>query len=210
MLGVIDYGGGNIQSVRNALTALKADFLEINSSQRLDDVSALVFPGQGAFGDSMAALWERGLVEPLRKWLRADRPFFGICIGYQVLFESSEEEPGVEGLGVFPGRVVRFPSDQGLKIPHMGWNHARIVAEDVRLWDGLGTDPYFYFVHSYYPAPAERAIIATTTSYGPVEFASSIQSGQVLATQFHPEKSQDNGLKLLGNFVARHRVKLPH
>ena len=123
MLGVIDYGGGNIQSVRNALAALEADFVEINNPQRLGDVSALVFPGQGAFGDSMAALRERGLVEPLRQWLRADRPFFGICIGYQVLFESSEEQPGVEGLGVFPGQVVKFPSDQGLKIPHMGWNH---------------------------------------------------------------------------------------
>ena len=205
MLGVIDYGGGNIQSVRNALTALKADFIEVNSPQRLHDVSALVFPGQGAFGDSMAALHERQLVEPLREWLRADRPFFGICIGYQVLFESSEEQPGVEGLGVFPGRVVKFLPEPGVKIPHMGWNRAEIVAADPRPWEGLGAAPYFYFVHSYYPAPEDPTLVATTTEYGSIRFASGIQRGQVQATQFHPEKSQANGLKLLGNFTAQHR-----
>lgn len=203
-LGVVDYGGGNIQSVRNALTALKAEFIEINSPERLSDVSALVFPGQGAFGDSMNALHERKLVEPLREWLKNDRPFFGICIGYQVLFESSEEQPGVEGLGVFPGKVVKFADAPGLKIPHMGWNTARISNPTNPLWTGLGDHPFFYFVHSYYPAPENPAIVATHTSYGETTFASSVQHGNVQATQFHPEKSQANGLRLLGNFVSIH------
>lgn len=203
-LGVVDYGGGNIQSVRNALTALEAEYVEINSPDRLSDVTALVFPGQGAFGDSMAALHERKLVDPLREWLKQDRPFFGICIGYQVLFETSEEQPGVEGLGVFPGKVVKFTDAPGLKIPHMGWNTAHIVGEDQRPWAGLGSDPFFYFVHSFYPAPADQSIIATETTYGASSFASSVQRGNILATQFHPEKSQANGLRLMGNFVSHY------
>jgi glutamine amidotransferase len=205
VLGIVDYGGGNIQSVRNALAACDAEFIEISRPEQLADVTALIFPGQGAFGDSMQALHSRGLVEPLRDWLRADRPFFGICIGYQVLFESSEEEPGVAGLGVFRGSVVKFPAIPGLKIPHMGWNVAQVQHPEHPLWHGLGADPFFYFVHSYYPQPVEADLIATRTTYGPISFASSIQRGNVLATQFHPEKSQANGLRLLQNFVSLYR-----
>jgi imidazole glycerol-phosphate synthase subunit HisH len=204
-IGVVDYGGGNIQSVRNAMRACDTEFIEIESPERLEEVSGLVFPGQGAFADSMAALHERKLVEPLRDWLRADRPFFGICIGYQVLFESSEEAPGVEGLGIFPGRVERFPASDGVKIPHMGWNTAHIVSPNPAPWDGLGNDPFFYFVHSFFPVPADPTIIATTTQYAGLEFASSIQRGQIIATQFHPEKSQANGIQLLKNFADRFR-----
>lgn len=204
-LGVVDYGGGNIQSVRNALSASGAEFVEIASPERLDHVGALVFPGQGAFGDSMNALQERGLVEPLRKWLHSEKPFFGICIGYQLLFESSEENPGVEGLGIYKGRVVKFAEEPGLKIPHMGWNNASVSHPENPSWTGLGNDPFFYFVHSYFPSPEDESIIATRTSYGASSFASSIQKGEILATQFHPEKSQENGLKLLGNFINRHR-----
>ena len=205
MLGIVDYGGGNIQSVRNALTACDAEFIEISGPERLAEVTALIFPGQGAFGDSMQALHARGLVEPLREWLRADRPFFGICIGYQVLFDSSEEEPGVAGLGVFAGKVIKFPAIPGLKIPHMGWNVAQVVHPQHFLWQELGADPFFYFVHSFYPEPEDPSIIATRTTYGPVEFASSIQKGNVQATQFHPEKSQANGLRLLRNFVLHYK-----
>ncbi len=205
MLGIVDYGGGNIQSVRNALTACDAEFIEISSPEKLSEVTALIFPGQGAFGDSMQALHARGLVEPLREWLRADRPFFGICIGYQVLFDSSEEESGMAGLGVFAGKVIKFPSIPGLKIPHMGWNVAQVVHSEHFLWRELGEDPFFYFVHSYYPEPVDPSIVATRTTYGPVEFASSIQKGNVQATQFHPEKSQANGLRLLRNFVMQYK-----
>lgn len=209
-LGVVDYGGGNIQSVRNALTALNAEFIEISSPAHLGEVSALVFPGQGAFGDSMAALQQRKLVDPLRQWIRDDRPFFGICIGYQVLFETSEEQPGVEGLGVFPGQVVKFKPARGLKIPHMGWNTARVVAADQQPWAGLGNDPFFYFVHSYYPLPADPTLVATQTQYGNITFASSIQRGNIVATQFHPEKSQANGLRLLGNFISKNIATSPY
>ncbi len=203
MLGIIDYGGGNIQSVRNALTACQAEFIEVSRPEQLAEVHALVFPGQGAFADSMAALTARGLVEPLREWLRADRPFLGICIGYQVLFDSSEEAPGIAGLGVFGGSVVKFPSIPGLKIPHMGWNTAEVMHPQHPLWAGLGAEPFFYFVHSYYPQPTDPSLIATRTTYGPVTFASSIQRGNVQATQFHPEKSQEHGLRLLGNFIKQ-------
>lgn len=205
MLGIVDYGGGNIQSVRNAIAACDAEFVEISRPEQLAEVTALIFPGQGAFGDSMQALQERGLVEPLRAWLRADKPFFGICIGYQVLFESSEEQPGVEGLGVFAGQVVKFPAIPGLKIPHMGWNTAHVTHPQQPIWKDLGADPFFYFVHSFYPQPADDDLIATRTTYGPVNFASSIQRGNVLATQFHPEKSQANGLRLLQNFVTQYK-----
>ena len=203
-MGVVDYGGGNIQSVRNALAALESGYVEISRPEDFKDLTAVVFPGQGAFGDCMGQLVARGLVEPLQEWIRADRPFFGICIGYQVLFESSEENPDVSGLGIFPGTVVKFQPAAGLKIPHMGWNTARVVHPGSPSWAGLGPDPYFYFVHSYYPAPADDALAATKTEYGGREFSSSIERGHLLATQFHPEKSQTNGLRLLGNFIHRY------
>ncbi len=209
MIGVVNYGGGNIQSVRNALAALGAGHQEISVPGHFHGIDAVVFPGQGAFADSMTGLQARGLVEPLRDWILADRPFFGICIGYQLLFESSEENPGVAGLGIFPGRVVKFRETPGLKIPHMGWNTARVVAADQSAWEELGEEPYFYFVHSYYPEPADRSLAATLTGYGGVEFASAVQRGRLLATQFHPEKSQGNGLRLIQTFITRHGCGTP-
>ncbi len=200
-MGVIDYGGGNIQSVRNTLKQLEAPFLQIDQPEDFAKVDAILFPGQGAFADSMAGLEARGLVPKLKEWLRADRPFFGICIGYQLLFENSEENPGVAGLGIFPGSVIRFPQAPGVKIPHMGWNNARVVAKDPAPWAGLGEEPYFYFVHSYFPEPADPTLAATLTDYAGRSFVSSVQRGNIIATQFHPEKSQDNGLQLIGNFV---------
>ncbi len=200
--GIIDYGGGNLQSVRNAVRALGHEPVIVQSEAGLDQASALIFPGQGAFGDCMAALHERGLVGPLREWIQKDRPFLGICIGYQALFSGGQENPGVEGLNVFPGRVVRFPSAPGLKIPHMGWNQADLTDAGNPAWDGLGAAPFFYYVHSYYPEPDDPSLIAATTEYGNMRFAAAIQRGRLTATQFHPEKSQALGLRLIANFLA--------
>jgi len=199
-IGLIDYGAGNLQSVRNALRALGYESVLVADAAALaDGVEAVIFPGVGAFGDSMRNLRERGLVEPLRDWIRGGRPFFGICIGYQVLFADSEESPGVEGLGVFPGRVVRLRAP-GLKIPHMGWNEANLRDPADPLWRGLGAAPHVYFVHSYHPEPSDDSMIAATTDYGG-SFASAIRWPTGAAVQFHPEKSQAVGLRLIGNFL---------
>ena len=203
-LGIIDYGGGNLQSVRNAVRALGHEPVLVESSAELESVSAVIFPGQGAFADSMSALTAQGLTDPLREWIAGDRPFFGICIGYQVLFESGEENPGVQGLAVFPGEVVRFPNEPGLKVPHMGWNQVRPTHPGDPMWDGLGDLPHFYFVHSYYPRPQQAEVVAGTTEYAGIEFAAAVQRGRLFATQFHPEKSQAAGLRLLGNFLRLH------
>ena len=202
-LGIIDYGGGNLQSVRNALRHIEVEAKYVSTPQGFDEVDALVFPGQGRFDDSMAGLTRQGLVAPLQEWISADRPFFGICIGYQALFERSQENPGVAGLGIFEGEVVRFPARPGLKVPHMGWNKVRLKNSADPMWTSLDRDPYFYFVHSYYPNPADPALAAGTTDYGG-EFVCAIQRGNLIATQFHPEKSQDAGLSLLRAFVKRH------
>lgn len=202
--GIIDYGGGNLQSVRNAVRALGHEPVLVSSPADLADVSALIFPGQGAFADCMAALHAQGLADALREWLAHDRPFFGICIGYQVLFESGEENPGVPGLGVLRGQVVRFPAEPGLKVPHMGWNNVEPTHANDPAWAGLGEAPFFYFVHSFYPQPLDREVIAGTTHYAGLDFAAAVQRGRMIATQFHPEKSQATGLKLLDNFLEQH------
>lgn len=199
-IGIIDYGAGNLRSVANAVHALGVEPRLVSKPEELKGLSHLILPGVGAFGDCMGELGKRGLIEPLRDWVRAGKPYFGICLGYQILFEGSEEDSTVKGLGVFPGTVRRFKED-GRKIPHMGWNSAVPQDADDGMWEGLGAEPYFYFVHSYFPEPADPAIIAMRTEYGET-FASAIRSGAVTATQFHPEKSQQAGLRLLGNFLG--------
>ena len=149
----------------------------------------------------MQNMEKRGLVDPLKEWLQADRPFFGICIGYQLLFEGSEESPDTPGLGILKGQVKRFPPQPGLKIPHMGWNTAQPNNPEDPIWNQLQNDPYFYFVHSYYPHPLDPEVIASSTDYGS-PFTSSVRKGNLFATQFHPEKSQHTGLQLLKNFLA--------
>lgn len=199
-IGLIDYGAGNLQSVRNALRALGHEAAVVRDPEELArGIDAVIFPGVGAFGDSMRHLRDQGLVGPLREWIRDGLPFFGICIGYQVLFEGSDESPGVEGLGVFRGRVIRLRAP-GLKIPHMGWNTARLTNPQDPLWEGLGASPHVYFVHSYHPEPADHSLIAATTDYGS-PFASAIRWSSGAAVQFHPEKSQSVGLRLISNFV---------
>ena len=202
-LGIIDYGGGNLQSVRNALRCTGVEARYVDSPAGFAGMDALVFPGQGRFDDSMAGLHRQGLVEPLREWIAADRPFFGICIGYQALFERSQENPGVAGLGVFEGEVRKFAARPGLKVPHMGWTRVRLSHADGAAWQGQEVDPYFYFVHSYYPVPADPALTAGITDYDG-DFVCAIERGNLIATQFHPEKSQAAGLALLGQFVRRH------
>lgn len=200
-LGVIDYGGGNLRSLVRALQFLGQDPRVVSGPGDFSGLTHLAFPGQGSFGDSMKNLSERNLVEPLQEWLAADHPFFGICIGYQLLFEGSDESPGTPGLGILKGQVERFTPSPGLKIPHMGWNTAVPSNPHDVIWSELPEDSYFYFVHSYFPHPMDSSVIASTTDYGS-RFASSVRRGNLFATQFHPEKSQHTGLQMLKNFLA--------
>jgi glutamine amidotransferase len=201
-IGVIDYGGGNIRSLLKALETLGATPQLVTSPAQMENLDLVFFPGQGAFGDCMVKLERLGLVESLVTWIKADKPFFGICVGYQLLFESSEESPGVKGLSVFEGKVTRFPEGE-LKVPHMGWNNALLRDPSTAPWTDLGHGPYFYYVHSYFPSPVDPSLVAADTEYG-VTFAGAIQRGRLIATQFHPEKSQKAGMKLIANFLAAH------
>jgi len=200
---LIDYGAGNLSSVANALHALGTTPEIVSSPEALTGADRVVLPGVGSFGDCMAQLESRGLISPLREWLAAGRPYLGICLGYQILFESSEETPGIAGLCAIPGKVVRFKDAPGIKIPHMGWNAATPSHPDEGSWTGLGPTPYFYYVHSYFPAPEDEQIIAATTEHGGQKFAAAIERPNLLACQFHPEKSQDAGLRLIRNFLER-------
>jgi glutamine amidotransferase len=199
-VALIDYGAGNLRSVANALNAIGITPEIVAEPSGLEGATHLVLPGVGSFGDCMSRLHERGLIAPLKERILAGIPYLGICLGYHILFDDSEETPDVAGLGILPGRVKRFQEQPGLKIPHMGWNSVVPRQPDVGFWKGLGNEPYFYYVHSYFPAPAESSIIAAETQYGADHFAAAIQTGAILATQFHPEKSQEAGLGLLKNF----------
>jgi len=199
-IGMIDYGSGNLRSVSNALQMVGAEVWRINSGPLSTNLNALVLPGVGSFGDSARHLQERNLFEPIRNWLAEGRKFLGICLGYQLLFQASEESPGVEGLGFFEGNVQRFKT-AGIKVPQIGWNRLKWTKAAQERFPDLPKDPFVYFVHSYYPAPQENSIVAATTSYGE-EFAAAAITDNVLATQFHPEKSQENGLAILQQFVS--------
>jgi glutamine amidotransferase len=198
---IVDYGMGNLRSVQKAFERLGHAAEVTRDPERIASAPAVVLPGVGAFGACMANLAAFGLVEPVRAAIAADRPFLGICLGMQLLFEESEEFGPVAGLGVLPGRIVRFAPDPARKVPHMGWNTLRI-ARPAPVLEGIADGAHVYFVHSYYAVPADRALVATTTPYG-AEFASSVVRGNVFACQFHPEKSQQVGLRLLDNFVRR-------
>lgn len=199
VLGVIDYGAGNRSSVCNSFKAVGYESRLVRSKEDLAGVTHLALPGVGAFGDCSAALQRQGLTQAIQAWIAADRPFLGICIGYQILFESSEETPGAPGLGIFRGKVRRF-RECGLKIPHMGWNQISLRAPSDPIWAGMGNQPYFYFVHSFFPEPRNNNLIAADCQYGK-SFAAAIRTGRLVATQFHPEKSQTLGLRLLQNFM---------
>lgn len=197
-LGILDYGAGNLRSVLNAFAHLGTKGSLVTAPEHFENLDLLVFPGQGAFGDAARQLKERQLWEPLKDWLKAQKPYFGICLGYQLLFETGAENPGVEGLSIFKGDVPRFEQKPGLKIPHMGWNTVKFVDPDQPIWRGLGTETSFYFVHSFYPKPADASLAACMTDYSGA-FTSGIMARNLVAVQFHPEKSQAAGLTLLRN-----------
>ncbi len=201
MITFLDYGAGNVRSVFNAIESLGEQLKVVTTAEDILSAEKLVFPGVGAFGSMMNMLNEKNYVAPLKAYLHSGRPFLGICLGLQVLFENSEEAPGIEGLGFIPGSVKRFSIDQS--VPHIGWNGLN-NKQPSRIFNGLLGDEKFYFVHSYHVVPDDNAVVLTTTDYG-CEFVSSIQVGSIIATQFHPEKSGSIGLQILRNFLAGSR-----
>jgi imidazole glycerol-phosphate synthase subunit HisH len=201
VIALLDYGSGNLRSVEKALLHVGADVRVVTGPAFLKEARAVVLPGVGAFDDCINAMRRQELAEAVRAFIASGRPFLGICVGYQALFERSEEfNSCAAGLGVFPGRVVRFAGGPGLKVPQIGWNQLEIARPDCPLFRGIPAGSHVYFVHSFFPRPADPAIVATRTTYGET-FASSIWKDNVFATQFHPEKSQRIGLTLLRNFV---------
>lgn len=201
MIALIDYGAGNLRSVHKALTHVGANVQRVARPEQIAPADALVLPGVGAFDDCLNALHRQGLVQAILEFVRTGRPFLGICIGYQALFDRSEEfNSRASGLGLCRGNVVRFAGAGGLKVPQIGWNQLDIVRPECPLFRGIATGSYVYFVHSYYPRPADPTVVAARTEYGEV-FASALWQHNLFATQFHPEKSQNVGLRLLRNFV---------
>ena len=206
MITIVDYGMGNLRSVHKALERVGFRALVSQDPKAIEKADGLVLPGVGAFQKAMENLESLKLIDPLIQFLQSGRPFLGICLGLQLLFSEGEEFGLHKGLGIFPGRVVRFPfsepgvstSKDSLKVPHMGWNSVRIKRSFPAM-EGVAEGTHFYFVHSYYPVPEDREIIATTTDYSG-EFVSSVGRGNLFACQFHPEKSQSAGLKILKNF----------
>ena len=200
MIALLDYGAGNVRSVQKALTAAGGDVQLVPNPETVAQADAVVLPGVGAFDDCINAMQRQELFEAARAFVSTGKPFLGICVGYQALFEKSEEfNSCAAGLGIFEGSVVRFP-DAEVKVPQIGWNEVQFTKPDCPILQGIESGSHFYFVHSYYPQPKDESIVATRTEYG-VDFASAVWRDNVFATQFHPEKSQKAGLQLLTNFV---------
>ena len=201
MIALLDYGSGNLRSVHKALLKVGAEVRIVRQPDGMKDASGVVLPGVGAFDDCINALRKQELLEASREFIKSGRPFLGICVGYQALFEKSEEfNSCAAGLGIFAGKVVRFANGHGLKIPQIGWNQLEVVHPECPLYRGIPSGSYAYFVHSFFPQPTDHSIVATRTDYGGT-FASSVWRDNVFATQFHPEKSQAVGLRLLENFL---------
>ena len=199
MIAMIDYDAGNIKSVEKALQKLGADVVITKDPEVILNAGKVILPGVGAFGDAMGNLNRYGLVDVIHKVVENGTPFLGICLGLQLLFERSDETPGVEGLGILKGEILRIPDGEGLKIPHMGWNSLHLQ-NNGRLFKGLKENDYVYFVHSYYLKAEEPEIVKATTHYS-VDIHASVEKDNVFACQFHPEKSSDIGLTILKNFV---------
>jgi glutamine amidotransferase len=198
MIAIIDYGMGNLRSVQKGLERVGFEAIVTRDVSQILSASGVVLPGVGAFSACMENLGKFGLIEPIHQIVRQKKPFLGICLGFQLLFSESEEFGKQKGLDLFPGRVVGFHADENLKVPHMGWN--RIVKKtESPFLEGISNGDYVYFVHSFYVVPDNRSIVATTTDYGD-SFVSSIATDRLFACQFHPEKSQELGLRILANF----------
>jgi len=202
MIAIVDYGMGNLRSVSKAFQSQEFPAVVTRNPDDILQASGLVLPGVGAFGDCVKNLNEYGLIDPILRFIDSGKPFLGICLGLQVLFEESEEAPGVKGLGIIKGRVVKFPDfkKEGLKVPHMGWNQISIK-KDVPILYGVPENSWFYFVHSYYPSPEDDSVSAVKTTYS-FEFTAAVQKDNIFACQFHPEKSSDLGLRMIQNFSA--------
>ena len=200
MLAIIDYDAGNIKSVEKALRYLGQEAVITRDPETILHAEGVILPGVGAFGDAMEKLHAYGLVEVIRRCVAEGTPFMGICLGLQLLFESSEESPGVDGLHILDGKIVRIPSGPGLKIPHIGWNNLSFPNKG-RLFRKIPENSYVYFVHSYYLQAADPGIVTAATEYGTYIHAS-VEKDNVFACQFHPEKSSDVGMQILRNFIA--------
>ena len=199
MIAIIDYDAGNIRSVEKAMAKLGQEVWITRDRERIMNADKVILPGVGSFGDAMAHLREYHLVEVIKDVVAEKKPFLGICLGLQLLYESSEETPGVEGLGILKGKILKIPEQEGLKIPHMGWNSLHLQ-NDGRLFRGIEQNPYVYFVHSYYLKAEEEETVKATTEYS-VKIHASVEKDNVFACQFHPEKSGDLGLQILKNFA---------
>lgn len=208
MIAIVDYGMGNLRSVSKAFQSQEIPAIVTRNPDDISNASGLVLPGVGAFGDCVKNLSDYGLIDPILNFVDSGKPFLGICLGLQVLFEESEEAPGVKGLGLIKGKVIRFPDfkEEGLKVPHMGWNQITIT-QDVPILNGVAENSWFYFVHSYYPSPEDDSVSAVKTTYG-FEFTAAVQKDNIFASQFHPEKSSDLGLKIIQNFSSQCGEKL--
>lgn len=198
LIGIIDYDAGNLKSVEKALLHLGQETVTTRDREILLKADKVILPGVGSFGAAMENLRKYGLVDIIQEIIDRGTPFLGICLGLHLLFEESEESPGVMGLGILKGKILRIPNTEGLKIPHMGWNSLKL-AEDGRLFRGLSKEPYVYFVHSYY-LKAEEDIVKASTWYGS-DIHASVEKANVFACQFHPEKSGETGLRILKNFT---------
>ncbi len=199
MIAIIDYDAGNLRSVQKALEFLGYEAVITSEESEILSAKRVILPGVGAFGEAMEQLKKRGLDKTIQKTVQSGKPFLGICLGLQLLFEESEESPDVKGLGILSGKIVKIPAGQGLKIPHMGWNQLNIEKKNGFL-KKIGDNPFVYFVHSYYMEPSDKTIVAATTDYG-IELPVAVEQGNVMAAQFHPEKSGTVGLQILKNFV---------
>ncbi|MBQ4536283.1 MAG: imidazole glycerol phosphate synthase subunit HisH [Lachnospiraceae bacterium] len=199
MIAIIDYDAGNIKSVEKAIISLGEEAVLTRDREVLLSADGVILPGVGSFGDAMEKLHSYGLVSVIKEVVEKGIPFLGICLGLQLMFESSEESPGVEGLHLLDGKIIKIPANDGLKIPQIGWNNLTYPNKG-RLFDGVPEDSFVYFVHSYYLQAADESIVTATTEYG-VTIHASVEKGNVFACQFHPEKSSETGLKMLQNFI---------
>lgn len=200
MIAIIDYGAGNLRSVSNALEHIGAPCLISSDPAEIASADGVILPGVGAFGHAVNEIRRRGMAETIKNTARGGKPFLGICVGMQLFFDGSEENPGVPGLGLIPGRVVRFPGDGGLKVPHMGWNQIKTVKES-RVLAGLPAGAYMYFVHSYCALADKREHVSATSEYG-MAFDAAVEDGMLFGVQFHPEKSGELGREILKRFAA--------